>query len=191
MIVQLSLNENKVEEYNKKMEELQERYPNLKFKKVVELSDRFIPYNTFVKILKNSKYAAIQQDYRREYEFDAIYVCNLNENHTIEYITDYKEKMHNENSPLYYYDYGVADNASQVLDYYDSLYQQHKDYMNDRKFVILLHPIFKDDQYNNDSWKWSKWGRYIGKFKPEYEYLYDETGIDYLYCFNILEVIDS
>lgn len=33
-------------------------------------------------------------------------------------------------------------------------------------------------------------GQYIGKYEPRCEYLYDEEGIDYVYCFTILEVED-
>jgi hypothetical protein len=33
-------------------------------------------------------------------------------------------------------------------------------------------------------------GRYIGKHDPQYEYLYDEVGIDHVYCYHIYEKIE-
>ena len=113
----------------------------------------------------------------------------MNSNYTIEALTNYKEKK-NFYSPLYWWKFGVCDNASQVLDYYDSLYEQHTDYMEDKKFVILLTPIIREQQPECGGWRWHKWGQYIGKFESKCEYLYDEKGIDYVYCFKILEVED-
>ena len=60
--------------------------------------------------------------------------------------------------------------------------------MKDKKFVILLTPVFKEDQPESCGWRWYKWGQYIGKYEPKCEYLYDEEGIDYVYCFTILEI---
>jgi hypothetical protein len=110
-------------------------------------------------------------------------------NSDIAALTNYKETT-NFDSPIYWWDYGVCDNASQVLDYYDALYEQHRDYMEDKKFVILLTPMIREQQPEYGGWRWHKWGQYIGKFESKCEYLYDEKGIDYIYCFKILEVED-
>lgn len=185
MMVKLELNKTKVKDYNKRIKELKEESPDL-FDDVTEvnsLNDRFIPYSE----ITYGGLIVIEDDYRND--FDGIYVCDLNSNYTIEALTNYKEKK-NFNSPLYWWNYGVCDNASQVLDYYDSLYEQYKDYMEDKKFVILLTPMIREQQPECGGWRWHKWGQYIGKFESKCEYLYDEEGIDYVYCFNILEVED-
>ena len=185
MIVKLELNETKVKDYNERIRELKEESPDL-FADVTEvnsLNDRFVPYSE----ITYGKFIVIEDDYRND--FDGIYVCDLNSNYTIEALTNYKEKK-NFDSPLYWRNYGVCDNASQVLDYYDSLYEQYKDYMEDKKFVILLAPIIREKQPECGGWRWHKWGQYIGKFESKCEYLYDEKGIDYVYCFDILEVED-
>jgi hypothetical protein len=102
-------------------------------------------------------------------------------------LTNYEEKI-NYKSPIYWWNYGVADNASQVLDYYEFLYKRYKDYMEDKKFVILLTPIIRKLEPEYGGWRWHKWGQYIGKFESKCEYIHDETGIDYVYCFSIIEV---
>ena len=185
-MVKLELNKTKVEDYNKRIRELKEEEDPDLFDDVTEvnsLNDRFIPYSE----ITYGGLIVIEDDYRNDY--DGIYVCDLNSNYTIEALTNYKEKK-NFNSPLYWRNYGVCDNASQVLDYYDSLYEQYKDYMEDKKFIILLTPMIREQQPECGGWRWHKWGQYIGKFESKCEYLYDEKGIDYVYCFNILEVED-
>ena len=189
MIVKLKLNEEKVKKYNERVKECREEYPDIAhyFKEIEKLEDKFIPYVQISKTLDWDKYTPIEADYRLNWDFDGVYVCELNSNNSIEQLTDYKE-AENFDLPIYCYSYGVCDNASQVLDYYDSLYKKYNNYMKDKKFVILLHPIFKEDQPEWDGWRWHKWGQYIGKYEPKYEYLYDEEGIDYVYCFTILEI---
>ena len=189
MIVQLKLNEEKVRTYNQRVAECKREYPELAdhFNEVSELEDEFIPYIQIPKALDWDKYTIIEADYRKSFDFDGVYVCGLNSNHTIEALTDYREAR-NFDSPIYWYDYGVCDNASQVLDYYDSLYKEHEDYMKDKKFVILLSPMFREDQPESGGWRWHKWGQYIGKYEHKHAYLYDEEGIDYVYCFKILEI---
>ena len=189
MLINLTLNENKLKEHNKLVRKLKRQYPDLPFREIKDLEDKFMPYLDFVEYLKNHNYTAVQPDYREP--FDSVYVCGLNSNHDIERITNYKEAR-NTNSHVYWYNYGVADNASQVLDYYDSLLEKEecKEYMKERKFVILLTPIFKEDQPEDGGWRWHKWGQYIGKFESKHEYIYDEVGIDFVYVFTILEVED-
>lgn len=185
MIVKLELNETKVKDYNKRIRKLKEDNLDI-FNDVTEvnsLNDRFIPYSE----ITYDGLIVIEDDYRND--FDGVYVCDLNSNYTIEALTNYKEKR-NFKSPLYWLNYGVCDNASQVLDYYDSLYEKHKDYMEDKKFVILLTSVIRILEPEYGGWRWHKWGQYIGKFKSKCEYLYDEEGIDYVYCFTILEVED-
>lgn len=184
MIVKLGLNENKVKDYNKRVKEIIKRNPDLAdyLTEVNSLNDKFIPYTE----ITYDGLIVIENDYRND--FDGIYICGLNSNYDIESLTNYKEKKNTFDSPLYWENYGVCDNASQVLDHYDSLYEEYKNYMEDKKFVILLTPMIRKEQPEYGGWRWHKWGQYIGKFESQCEYLYDEEGIDYIYCFTILEV---
>lgn len=186
MRIKLELNEEKVKEYNKRIRELKEEDPEL-FDDVTEVSklnDRFIPYEE----ITYDDVIVIENDYRND--FVGVYVCGLNSDYIIELLTNYKIKGRTFDSPIYWRSYGVCDNASQVLDYYDSLCEQYKEYTEDKKFVVLLVPMIRKRQPEWGGWRWHKWGRYIGKFEPKCEYLYDEQDIDYVYCFDIVEVED-
>ena len=37
-------------------------------------------------------------------------------------------------------------------------------------------------------WRWHKWGEYIGKHNPQYEYLDHESGIDYVLVWKLCPV---
>ncbi len=94
---------------------------------------------------------------------------------TMEEFRDFKGKMRN--------NYGICDNYKQILKEYPEL---KKD--KNRKFVITLSMICKDQQSKNGGWRWHKWGKYIGKKKPKCEYLYDEPKIDEVLIYHIYEV---
>lgn len=79
-------------------------------------------------------------------------------------------------------DYGVCDTWEQILAKWPELKTM------DRTFVIGVSPIYRADQPSYGGWRWHKWGEYIGSHDPQYEYLYDEKGIDVVYCFAIYEV---
>jgi hypothetical protein len=73
--------------------------------------------------------------------------------------------------------YGVADNIEQIKEYY-------KEEVLDKtkKYAICITPVWQDQQSSKDGWRWHKWGGYIGKLNPQYEYLYDEDfGEDFEY----------
>lgn len=194
MLAELYLNPNKVKWYNRRMQELRELRSELGnsdidaekvFAEVNQLSDEFLPYSDFQAYLKENNILIMQDDYRED--FTGVYISDLNASHVIEHLTDYKE-VRNFDSPIYYERYGVADNASQVLDYYDSLCKDHPDYVKDKEFIIILTPIFRDSQPSAGGWRWHKWGPYLGKFESRCEYLHDEKGIDFVLCFKIVEV---
>lgn len=181
MLTTLTLNANKAKLYNERIREIKQEHPDFDFTEVQKLSDVFVPYSQ----VNIGELAIIEADYRDD--FDGVYVCGLNSEYRLAALTDYK-KVENFKSPLYCWNYGVCDNASQVLDYFDSLREWHDDYMKGKLFTILLTPIFREDQPEYGGWRWHKWGQYIGKFKSRCEYLYDEKGIDYVYCFDIVEI---
>lgn len=185
MLVTLTLNKAKLADYNKCIEEIKKDYPEWNRPTVTTLDQEFAPYAKLSASSDWEKYIILQQDYRKD--FDGIYVCGLNDNYTLERLTNYRDAK-NYKSPIYFRDYGVADNASQVMDFYDNLCCEYADYMNNHKFVILLTPIFREDQPDYGGWRWHKWGQYLGVHDIKCEYLYDEKGIDYVYVFKILEV---
>lgn len=187
MLTKLTLNNEKVKQYNQRIRELKDEHPDMPWKEVKKLEDVFFPYAEILRDVAWTKYKAVAKDNRPYVEMHGVYVCQLNSEYDLERITDYK-KVTNLDSPLYWWNYGVADNASQVLDYYDHLYDRHSDYMNNRNFVVLMTPIFREDEPEDGGWRWHKWGQYIGDFIPQCEYLYDEQGIDYVWVFEILEI---
>ena len=137
--------------------------------------------------MKLDEYNFIETDVNKYENFDGVYVCSLNSSLSIESLTDY-QVLNDYTSPLWFDGYGVCDNASQALDYFHNLCNKHSEYMNNSNCIILLTPIFKEDQPESGGWRWHKWGQYIGKFKPKCEYLYDEEGIDFVFCFSIIEL---
>ena len=187
MLITLALNNKKVEQYNQRARELKKQYPDMPFREIAKLEDVFCPYAQIMMDKEWIKYKPVAKDNRPLVELHGVYVYGLNDNHTLESITDYKEAR-NFDSPLYWCCYGVSDNASQVLDYYEHLLTNYGDYMNDRKFIIAMTPIFREDQPEYGGWRWHKWGQYIGDFEPKCEYLYNEQGIDYVWVFTILEI---
>ena len=194
MLINLELFKGKLKRYNERIQECKIEYPDMaeEFKEVSSIEDEFYPYYKWLRE-DFSDCVIVQEDYRKHegflgpIAFKGVYVCHLNSNHTIELLTEYRESR-NYDSPIYWSNYGVADNASQVLDYYDELYKKHEEYMQDKDFVILMTPIFRKSEPESGGWRWHKWGRYIGKFEPKCEYIYDEEGIDFVYCFKIVEV---
>lgn len=67
--------------------------------------------------------------------------------------------------------YGVADNIDQIKEYYE---HQIEDPNN--RYFIAISPIFQEKEHAGEDggWRWHKWGPYIGKLNPQYEYLDDE-----------------
>lgn len=193
MLTNLCLNAQKLEHYNQRMKELRLKYDKFDvdinvdevFSEVTKLSDELLPYPDFQEYLEYRNILMIQKDYRED--FTGVYITDLYASRVIEHLTDYKP-VENYHSPIYWKSYGVADNASQVLDYYDSICKEHSEYVEDKEFIIILTPMFRNKQPEIGGWRWHKWGPYIGEFEHKCEYLYNEEGIDYVLCFKIVEV---
>lgn len=77
--------------------------------------------------------------------------------------------------------YGVCDDWLQI----EALCPTLRD--PSRIFIILLTPIRHADQPARGGWRWHKWGPYIGAHDYQHEYLYDEEGIEVVYCYHIYE----
>ena len=82
--------------------------------------------------------------------------------------------------------YGVCDNWKQIFEKIHKLkyYQESTE-----KFCIFLCRHRKIDQPDWGGWRWHKWGRYIGEYEPQAEYLYDEPEIDEVFTFHVARII--
>ena len=80
--------------------------------------------------------------------------------------------------------YGVCDSIEQLLKHFPELEAPG------REFVVTLSEVRKDNQPSSGGWRWHKWGPYIGAHDPQYEYLYDEVGIEAVLVYHIYERID-
>lgn len=114
-------------------------------------------------------------------EYDIPKLTNLKVKKTYSsFMADNIEEWHSYKNPRE--NFGVCDNYKQILKEYPEL---KKDKLN--KFIVVMTPVYKKDQSSEGGWRWHKWGHYIGKYKPQYEYLYDEN-IDMVWVFHIFEV---
>ena len=142
-----------------------------------------------------------------------IYMEALNARHHIERLTDYETVNPIGDKYLYrVYDYGVADNATQVIRRLENslksyffrnsldeefylgmslvkLIENYPDY----KLVLLMTPHVNTKDCSWGGWRWHKWGEYIGVHEPQHEYLSYEKDIDYVlsYDLEIVKKIDE
>ncbi len=79
--------------------------------------------------------------------------------------------------------FGVCDNYQQIKDKYKSLLEDC-----DKKYVIIMNTVTRENQSAEGGWRWHKWGPYIGNQNPQHEYLYYDTHIDKVYCYHIFEI---
>ncbi len=79
--------------------------------------------------------------------------------------------------------YGVCDNYKQIIDHAANIINNP-----DKKYVIGMCTVRREDQGECGGWRWHKWGEYIGNQNPQHEYLYDDMYIDKVYCYHIYEV---
>lgn len=84
--------------------------------------------------------------------------------------------------------YGVCDSPENLMERYGK-------YLNvpDRKFVVAMTKVVHNPGNKGmgraaGGWRWHKWGEYIGNHTHRCEYLDDEEGIDFIYCFAIYEL---
>lgn len=107
------------------------------------------------------------------HDFTGIYVCeDYNDYYFINHLTDYNCQEH-------FYIYGIADNASQILEAYPDIPDD---------YIILMTPMFSKKDEPCSGWRWHKWGRYLGVQERSCEYLNDEPNTDMIYCFSIRQI---
>lgn len=78
-------------------------------------------------------------------------------------------------------EYGVCDSVEQFIELFHEKLESDKQ----NEYVVGLTCVRKDEQSPEGGWRWHKWGEYFGKHKSKCEYLYDEVGIDEVWCFSI------
>lgn len=142
-----------------------------------------------------------------------IYMMDLGGHYDIEELTNFRRMKYSEQPILLHY-YGVSDNATQVKKYIDeciNAYQHNDTHDNTSKyrkgkrliqfidameeknrdygFVLLLTPIVNEHKDSAGTWRWHKWGKYIGHHNIEHEYLNDEDGIDFVFVWELVTVV--
>lgn len=93
------------------------------------------------------------------------------------FLRDYQEYPEN----LSIGPYGVCDSVDQIFEKCPELIT------SDRKFVVTVTEVRKENQDPTGGWRWHKWGDYIGTKNPQHEYLYDEEDIDSVFVYHIYE----
>lgn len=162
----------------------------------------------------NSKYNnVILEEDDPNMDFTGVYMTHLNGDHDIDNITNHR-KLNRFEKPANLHFYGVSDNATQVKKYINEcidVYQQNYQHTDTNKyhkgeqlvkfmqameekkheygFVLLLTPIVNEHTDSACTWRWHKWGKYIGHHKIEHEYLNDEEGIDFVFVWKLVAVV--
>ena len=152
----------------------------------------------------------ILEEDSKDLDITGIYMSDLNGHYDIEELTNFNEVDDFELIDKYKFFpmNGVSDNASQVKNYLNKiiniylngtskdvyffegqgLFNLIKNEPN-YQFILLLTPIINNhDKSSWGGWRWHKWGEYIGKHNPQYEYLDHEDGIDYVLVWKLCPV---
>ena len=152
----------------------------------------------------------ILEEDSKDLDITGIYMSDLNGHYDIEGLTNFNEVDEFELIDKYKFFpmSGVSDNASQVKNYLnkiiniylngtskDEYFFEGQGLFNliknepNYQFILLLTPIINNhDKSAWGGWRWHKWGEYIGKHNPQYEYLNHETEIDYVLVWKLCPV---
>lgn len=173
-----------IDDYNIRCEQMKTEYPEYDWegRKIETIYDRFQPYVEWVKYLYGyMEHNGLDWNLIKDkdaYDINYVFVGGLNEHNDLREFTDYKliNDWRQE-------DYGVCDNADQVI----ALYNEHVAsgrFNENTEYLIYLTPIFKEYE-DRGGWRWHKWGEYIGVQDSVAEYICDEPNIDLVYVFYI------
>ena len=166
------------------------------------------------KLINSENYSSlILEEDDLDLDTTGIYLEALNARHHIERLTDYTTVNPIGDKYLYrVHDYGVADNATQVIRHLDkSLKSYFFGNSLDEEFYLGMSLVKTDRELSRlqasttddaaceyedcswGGWRWHKWGEYIGVHEPQHEYLSYEKGIDYVlsYDLEIVKKIDE
>lgn len=85
-------------------------------------------------------------------------------------------------------EYGVCDSPEQFLEHDLGKWLVE----SERNFVVSFSKVVKANQSLEGGWRWHKWGAYIGKHDPQFEYIYDERDeITEVYCYHVYECVNT
>ena len=202
--INLEITAEKLKKSNERWEELKKENPEI-FKGEDDSGSMFQPW----KLINSENYSSlILEEDDPDLDTTGIYLEALNARHHIERLTDYTTVNPIGDKYLYrVHDYGVADNATQVIRHLDKslksyffgnsldeefylglslvkLIENYPDY----KLVLLMTPHVNTKDCSWGGWRWHKWGEYIGVHEPQHEYLSYEKGIDYVLSYD-LEIV--
>ena len=93
------------------------------------------------------------------------------------------EFINNEEKLGFSPNYGVADSLENIKEVKKIFFDTP-----DRKFILSVSQIRREDQPERDGWRWEKWGPYIGTRKSQADYLYHEPEIESVLIFHFSEV---
>lgn len=167
-----------------------------KARKLIGAGDElFKPYTGIRQAIEKRR--VLEDDTRTD--FKGCYWTNLNPENLINHATHYE--LYKRYTHLAY---GVSDNATQVL---DNLYHALETYLTkdntydfftrgkrlykfltghpDAVYFIRFTPVFNHHNGAIGGWRWRKWGTYLGKHTPQYEYLDEEENIDYVLLWHL------
>lgn len=87
-----------------------------------------------------------------------------------------------------YAEYGVCDSPDQFFEHEVGKFIEQ----SELKYVVAFSKISKRSQPSEGGWRWHKWGPYIGKKEPKYEYIYDEgPEIEEVYVYHIYQCLND
>lgn len=172
--------EKKIESYNARrielLEELRIREPECYeymaqwYKELNSIDDMFCPYAKWIESITQEEKQNLRVIEDENRNFAGVYiVADFNDHYKIPKLTDWEEVKG------IFWDYGVVDNATQILKNVDV----------PENAVVLMTPIFKNKKEPGSGWRWHKWGPYYGVQNHQCEYLNDEKDVEMVYAFDV------
>lgn len=127
-----------------------------------------------------------------------VFTLNLNYSHVISsYSNKWREASYEETRDYWFISgYGLSDNIFSIKEHFKKEIQEYLDYSGrqlppeDMRFLIRVTPIF-DDGNNTGGFRPHKWGKYIGDRLTGEEYLADEDGVNQLYVFGLIPLVEK
>lgn len=194
----LPLDKTKCEQYNARLATLIEEYKEEGlFNNAPRAEDRFRPYQLITKVTEPGLHLLDEDD--ENLDTSVIYVADGNAHNDIDIVTNYTLA---ENYPESGWMYGLADTATQVVNYLNRCVRTYftgNDTNEDwyvglrlvgwmqhpqGKLILTTHfiPCNPDEA---GGFRWHKNGEYIGRHIIEHEYLNAEYGIDYVMAWDL------
>lgn len=162
-----------------------------------------------------NQHTRIVEEDSRDLDTKGVYLTHLNGKQDIEPLTTSKVLSRRETNGTSNF-FGVSDNATQVKSYLEKALEVYftgnsassgtlfwlgkhlartLDYCGvSTKFgyVLLLSPIWNNHDISNyGGFCWSKWGSYVGNYERQSDYLDHETGLDFVFVWNLVPVVTN